>query len=192
MREIGRLEAIDSLLEWDQETYMPPGGLKGRSEQRALAARLKHERLTAPELGELLSSLEPTGDDAVLATNVREMRRQYDRAVKLPTDLVARIASRESRFLSRAQEFFWPPLIVLPFITGYACANWALGPTAYQLSMLLHLLSAELIFVLLPFTMIAHCVLMPFSQIVSNLAWRFPAETDDDVCATLNKKGAPV
>ena len=93
VRQIGRLEAIEYLLEWDQETFMPSGGLKGRSEQRALAARLKHERMTAPELGELLSKLEPAGDDPVVTTNVREMRRQHDRAVKLPSDLVARIAS---------------------------------------------------------------------------------------------------
>ena len=106
--------------------------------------------------------------------------------------VVARLSSSASRFLSRKQDFFWPPLILLPFISGYACANWALSPGAYQVSMLLHVVSAEMIFVLLPFTKIAHCVLMPFSQIVSNLAWKFPPETDDDVSATLNKRGAPV
>ena len=49
-----------------------------------------------------------------------------------------------------------------------------------------------LIFMLLPFTKIAHCVLMPYSQIINGLAWRFPADTDEAVCTTLNKKGAPV
>jgi nitrate reductase gamma subunit len=106
--------------------------------------------------------------------------------------IVARLSSETSRYLSRAQDFLWPPVILLPFLTGYACANWNLAPTVYQASMLVHILSAELIFVLLPFTKIAHCVLMPFSQVVSNLAWKFPPETDDDICATLNKRGAPV
>jgi hypothetical protein len=58
--------------------------------------------------------------------------------------------------------------------------------------MLLHVLSAELIFVLLPFTKIAHCVIMPLSQFVITLAWKFPANTDEDVVVTLNKKGEPV
>jgi hypothetical protein len=58
--------------------------------------------------------------------------------------------------------------------------------------MLLHILSAELIFILIPFTKIAHCVLMPISQLICTLGWKFPADTDDAICTTLNKKGAPV
>ena len=83
-------------------------------------------------------------------------------------------------------------LLLGPFITGYLCANAAISASAYQVLMLTHLLSAELIFVLLPFTKIAHCVLMPLSQLVSTVAWKFPARVDEDVCATLDKKGAPV
>jgi hypothetical protein len=58
--------------------------------------------------------------------------------------------------------------------------------------MLLHVLSGNLVFLLIPFTKIAHCVLMPLSQFVITIAWRFPPDTDDRVCTTLNKKGAPV
>jgi len=106
--------------------------------------------------------------------------------------VIGRSASRESRFLSRKQDFLWPIVLLIPFVTGYACANLGLGPKVYQASMLIHMLAGEVIFVLLPFTKIAHCVLMPFSHIISGLAWRFPADTDDLVCTTLDKKGAPV
>jgi len=106
--------------------------------------------------------------------------------------LVGRISSKASRFISRKQDYLWPVLLIVPFMTGYVCANGNVGPSAYQYSMLIHLLSAEAILFLLPFTKIAHCVLMPLSQFISNLAWKFPPETDDDVCTTLNKKGAPV
>jgi len=106
--------------------------------------------------------------------------------------LIGRISSKASRFLSRKQDYLWPVLLVIPFVTGYICANWAVAPRLYQLLMLTHVLSAEVIFVLVPFTKIAHCVLMPFSQLVSVLAWKFPARVDDDVCTTLGKKGAPV
>lgn len=106
--------------------------------------------------------------------------------------VVGRLANRTSRFLSRKQDFLWPVVLFIPFASGFTCANLSVGPSAYQFSMLIHVLSAEVIFVLLPFTKIAHCVLFPFSQLITSLAWRFPAKTDDAVCTTLNKKGAPV
>lgn len=106
--------------------------------------------------------------------------------------VISRIASQSSRFLSRKQDFLWPIILLFPFVTGYICANTGVGPSAYQFFMLVHILSAEAIFILLPFTKIAHCVLMPMSQFISALAWKFPPETDEDICTTLNKKGAPV
>lgn len=106
--------------------------------------------------------------------------------------VIGRIASRASRFLSRKQDFLWPIVLLIPFASGYVCANIAVAPKVYQFSMLLHVLSANVIFVLLPFTKIAHCVLMPLSQLISALAWKFPPDTDDDIATTLDKKGAPV
>jgi nitrate reductase gamma subunit len=58
--------------------------------------------------------------------------------------------------------------------------------------MLIHVLSGNLIFVLMPFTKLAHCVIMPFSQFIIAIAWRFPARSDDEICTTLGKKGAAV
>jgi len=106
--------------------------------------------------------------------------------------VISRISSRTSRFLSRKQDFLWPIILLIPFATGYICANTGVGPAGYRFGLLVHVLSADVILILLPFTKIAHCVLMPLSQLISAMAWKFPAETDDDVCTTLNKKGAPV
>ena len=105
---------------------------------------------------------------------------------------ISRTIGKTSSFLSRKQDYLWPLILIIPFASGYICANLGIGPGTYKLAMLIHILSAELIFVLIPLTKIAHCVLMPLSQFISNLAWRFPAETDDAVCTTLKKKGAPV
>ncbi len=93
VRQIGRLESVESLLDWDQETKMPPNGLNARAEQLSTLARLVHEHRTSPELGEALQDLNGQSDDPVRATNIRETRRLYDRAVKVPADLVAKIAS---------------------------------------------------------------------------------------------------
>jgi carboxypeptidase Taq len=96
VREEALLTSCEALLEWDEETYLPPGGVENRSEQRALIAGLLHERGTDPRLGELLHRLE--GSDlladpaAPTAVNVRELRREYDRFVRVPRRLVEDVA----------------------------------------------------------------------------------------------------
>lgn len=106
--------------------------------------------------------------------------------------LIGRLVIKQARALSRKQDYLWLILLSFPFVTGFICANLNISPQSYQFFMLVHILSGELIFILLPFSKIAHCVLAPLSQVVSTLAWKFPPETDDDICTTLNKKGAPV
>lgn len=106
--------------------------------------------------------------------------------------LLGRLLDGGARYLSRKQDYLWPVLLIIPFITGYLCANTAMSPATYQVLMLIHILAAELVFVLIPFTKIAHCVLMPLSQFIITLAWKFPARIDEKICTTLNKKGAPV
>ncbi len=103
-----------------------------------------------------------------------------------------RVFSKSSSHVSRVQDYFWPLILLVPFVTGFLCAHGNVGPGAYQFFMLVHVLAGNLIFILIPFTKIAHCVLMPFSQLVCTLGWKFPPETDDKIATTLNKKGAPV
>jgi len=87
VREESLLTGIEALLEWDEETYMPSGGVESRSEQLALVAGLLHERGTDPRFGELLGALE--GSDlladpaAPAAANVRVVRREYERFIRL-------------------------------------------------------------------------------------------------------------
>jgi carboxypeptidase Taq len=89
------LEGATAMLSWDQQTYMPPGGAPARAEQLATLSRLGHELLVAPETGALLDqaaqemATEAGSDDAAL---VRVARRDYEKAVKLPPDLVAELA----------------------------------------------------------------------------------------------------
>jgi len=94
--DIGRISALDALLEWDQDTQMPPGGVTTRAEVTAFVAALRHERRTSPEMGDLLGRLQEDGSDAARDTNIREARRSHARAVKVPGELVEDIARTSS------------------------------------------------------------------------------------------------
>lgn len=59
---------------------------------------LLHARLTDPELGELLDELEGSPpEDEVRAASVRVLRREHDRAVKVPDELVRALAEHQAR-----------------------------------------------------------------------------------------------
>jgi carboxypeptidase Taq len=99
-RETFLLTSTAALLGWDQETGMPPGGGDLRAQQQALLAKLAHERSTDPRVGEWLAACETSGfdpDEAEARALVRALRRDYDRATRLPTELVAELAELESR-----------------------------------------------------------------------------------------------
>src|SRR4030067_3385348 len=92
---ISRLEQIIAVLGWDVETYMPEGGVKPRADQLALLSDLAHQWLTSEETARLIEGAEKEvgGDyfsDAV--SMIRVARRGYDKKVKIPRDLGARLA----------------------------------------------------------------------------------------------------
>ena len=100
-REASLLGSSASLLGWDQETFMPPGGIAYRGKQLAQLARLTHRMRTDPRVGEWLAACEEdrdlVGDPlSVAAVNIRELRVGYDKATKLPDDLVAEISETSS------------------------------------------------------------------------------------------------
>lgn len=103
--------------------------------------------------------------------------------------LIIRISNRYSRFLSRKQDVLFPLLLIVPFITGYVCANYSISTSSYNVFMLVHLLSANLIFILIPFSKIAHCVLLPFGQWITARTWKFPADAGEKVVLSLGKEG---
>jgi carboxypeptidase Taq len=93
VKEIQTAGSIEALLDWDQETYMPPKGAEARAAQLALVAGIGHEKMIGGDFARLLEQVERENDgDPVVATNVREVRRVFDRKVKLPTALVEEIA----------------------------------------------------------------------------------------------------
>jgi len=91
-KEANLIGTIGSVLHWDQETQMPKGGMQHRAEQLSYVSGLAHKKATDPKIGELLDGLEKSplvkdelSDEAV---NIREIRDEYDKSVKLPQKLV--------------------------------------------------------------------------------------------------------
>jgi carboxypeptidase Taq len=91
-REAALIESVEEALGWDERTYLPPDGGEYRAEQMTFLSGLAHQKQTNPRLGELLNELAASGlmkdphSDA--ATTIRELKRDYDKQVKLPQSLV--------------------------------------------------------------------------------------------------------
>jgi len=93
--EIHDLEKAAGLLSWDEETKMPPTGADARAEQRATLNRIAHDLQVSGELGELLDELRPFEEeheaDSFEASLIRVARRDYEKAVLVPSELRAEL-----------------------------------------------------------------------------------------------------
>ena len=97
-RELKLIHSCASVIGWDQETYLPPAAAGHRAAQLSWLSARAHELATSDAWRAALESAEAAdpGNDPKLRANLRELRRQFDRATKLPVELVARQASASS------------------------------------------------------------------------------------------------
>lgn len=106
--------------------------------------------------------------------------------------VVGRAAHAASRKISTLQDWFLPLLCAVPFVTGLWVAHPGWSPFNAQAVYLVHLLSAELLLVLVPFSKLVHMVLFWVSQTSSELGWRFPPGSGERVRVTLGKEAEGV
>ncbi|HEX9208558.1 MAG TPA: carboxypeptidase M32 [Steroidobacteraceae bacterium] len=112
-QEFRRLHAFRgaaSLLRWDAAVMMPRGSADIRGEQLAALDSECHALLTSPRVSRLIERAQANEsqlEDWQLA-NLREMRRERDRAIATPLSLVTRLARATSmaevRWLEARQE----------------------------------------------------------------------------------------
>ena len=98
--EVNDLKRINDLLEWDQSTYMPPGGAEARGRHSALLAQMTQEKFIDKKIGKLLDGLRPyeeslpyDSDDASL---IRVTRREYERALKVPPKFLGEFSEHQA------------------------------------------------------------------------------------------------
>ncbi len=92
-RERAVVSSAAAVIGWDQETYLPDAGHAWRADQLAWLSEKAHELGTSQAWGDALAEAEAAkASPALLAA----MRRDYDKATKLPGELVAREAQATS------------------------------------------------------------------------------------------------
>jgi carboxypeptidase Taq len=101
LAEVADLNAVQALLGWDQQTYMPQGGGEARGNQLATIGKISHQKFTSDEIGKLLGDLEkefdgadPDSDDMRL---LQVTRHDYDQATRVPSEFVAEFAMVTSK-----------------------------------------------------------------------------------------------
>jgi carboxypeptidase Taq len=105
VKDIHRIGALQGHLGWDQETIMPPNGAQSRGEILSWLAKEQHLRITDPLLGELVDKLSKNqGLNQDQKSNVKEIKRRFEKASKLPSEFVAEFAKTKSAALLAWQQ----------------------------------------------------------------------------------------
>jgi carboxypeptidase Taq len=95
LAEVDDLRRVEQLLDWDQHVFMPRSGAAARAEAHGTVTRLAHELLVSDAVDELLAELEPLerslGHDSVDGALLRVARRDWDRARRVPAELVGEL-----------------------------------------------------------------------------------------------------
>jgi carboxypeptidase Taq len=92
--EVSDLHHAESVLDWDQNVSMPPGGGEARGQQLATLGKISHEKFTTDEVGGLLEDLkkefsDPGSDEGAL---IRVTVREFEKATLVPAKFVAKQA----------------------------------------------------------------------------------------------------
>ncbi len=98
LKKLSNVKAAVSLLEWDQETYMPSGSSQHRGEQITILDSISHELLTSKNAEEICRKFK----ELDLASDRKDYRilkvfaREHEIAMKIPSKLVEDLSRSKS------------------------------------------------------------------------------------------------
>jgi nitrate reductase gamma subunit len=98
---------------------------------------------------------------------------------------LCRLTSIRLRVMSRTSDYVLLIMVLLPFLTGFLASHPSLNPLPWRVMMLIHILSAEALFVAIPFTKLSHIVLYLFDRI-SVLHWQLRPGAGDRVARAIH------
>jgi carboxypeptidase Taq len=89
--EVEDLSRAASVLGWDQQVNMPPGGSEARGQQLATLSKIAQEKFIADEVGQLIEELkqELNGADTDETALLRVAARNYEKAIRVPPSFIA-------------------------------------------------------------------------------------------------------
>ena len=91
------LSQISGSLGWDQETMMAKGSIAQRSEWMGHIESTIHDRKTDPRIAEWLNLIDIKKLNLADTAQIKHIKRDYDRSVKIPSDLASSLAITTSR-----------------------------------------------------------------------------------------------
>jgi nitrate reductase gamma subunit len=112
--------------------------------------------------------------------------------VGLAVILFSRLLNKASRDLTRGGDVGILLMLLILAASGYWAAHPLSSPFAPRAMVLIHIMAGNLALILTPLTKIVHCVLAPLTQLISEIGWRFPADSGKRVAVALAKENEPI
>lgn len=91
-QEIKAIDAAISLLNWDRQLLMPPGGAESRTRTLTALTKIRHEKFNSAQLRQEAEELAATAEDITEARMAAVLIEDIDREAKIPVELAQRHA----------------------------------------------------------------------------------------------------
>ena len=105
--------------------------------------------------------------------------------------IACRIFVRRQREMSKKSDYILLMMVLLPFLFGFFAGHPAYNPFSWNTAMLIHILSGEALFIVIPFTKLSHIVLYFFDRL-SAVHWQLKPGAGDRIAEVLYGKEAKV
>ena len=105
--------------------------------------------------------------------------------------IACRIFVRRQREMSRKSDYILLIMVLLPFLFGFLTGHPAVNPFPWNTAMLIHILSGEALFVVIPFTKLSHIALYFFDRL-SVVHWQLKPGAGEKVAKALFGEEAKV
>src|SRR6478672_1471880 len=98
MQRIADIRNASALMQWDQETYMPPKGANPRGQQISTLPELSHKLFIEEELGSILNDLSGKNDlDITQKRNVARTLEDYQKNKKYTSEFVRALSDQVNK-----------------------------------------------------------------------------------------------
>ncbi|NOT93106.1 carboxypeptidase M32 [Ferruginibacter sp.] len=98
MQKIADVKYASAVLQWDQETYLPPKGNSIRGNQIATLSEIAHQQFTDPKIGDMLNELVAKDDlTDTQKKNVQLSLTDYNKANKFTSDFVRQMSETTNK-----------------------------------------------------------------------------------------------